>query len=91
VKRKFSLKDLKTYLRSTKIDEKDESRIIEILFWFAFLGVTRKKDGDEKDSYIYDVFYDMKKLKQLAHLNEVMEEDSVTLCIHPAFWPFLEI
>lgn len=92
VKRKFSLRDLKAYLKKAGIEEKyDESRIIEILFWFAFLGVTRKKDGEEKDSYIYDVFYDMKKLKQLAKLTEGMADELVTLCIHPAFWPFLEI
>ena len=91
VKRKFSLKDLRGYLKKARIDENDESKMIEILFWFAFIGVIRKKDGDEIDSYIYDVFYDMKKLKHLAGINEVNDEDSVTLCIHPAFWSFLEI
>ena len=91
VKRKFSLKDLRSYLKKARIDENDESKMIEILFWFAFIGVTRKKDGDEIVSYIYDVFYDMKKLKHLAGLNEANDENSVTLCIHPAFWSFLEI
>ncbi len=85
--RLFSLRDLKEYIKNSGIDT-EEQQIIEILLWFAFLGVTRKQEDENRNIYIYDVFYDMKKLKQLA---KGLRDDSVTMCINPAFWSFLEI
>ncbi|MBW4547696.1 MAG: hypothetical protein KME25_25125 [Symplocastrum torsivum CPER-KK1] len=85
--RLFSLRELKEYIKHSGI-KTEEQQIIEILLWFGFLGVSRKQECENKSIYIYDVFYDMKKLKQLA---KGLRDDSITMCINPAFWPFLEI
>ena len=66
----------------------EQDKVIEILLWFAFLGVCRERNGKNKITYIYDIFYDMKKLKQLA---KGLKDDSVLVSINPAFCPFLEI
>lgn len=83
----LSLKELKDYIKEAGVYV-EEQKLIEILLWFAFIGVTREQEDDKKYIYIYDVFYDMKKLKQLAR---GLRDDSVMMCINPAFWPFLEI
>lgn len=82
----FQLRDLSRYLSEAGVNKEDEYKIIEILFWFAFLGIVR--EGEEREIYIYDVFYDMKKIKRLA---KSFKDETVIICIHPAFWPFLEI
>lgn len=55
--------------------------------WFGFIGVLSAADGEERTTYIYDVYYDMKKLLHLAGLAGNAEK----FYIHPAFWPFLDI
>jgi nucleoside phosphorylase len=91
VPRRFTLADLKIYLRNARIQENDELKIIEILFWFAFIGVTINRNNEEVDTFIYDVFYDMKKLKQLIKPKLEQNDHSISVCIHPAFCPFLDI
>ncbi|MCB2169318.1 MAG: hypothetical protein KQI78_16805, partial [Deltaproteobacteria bacterium] len=68
--------------------ERDIDKLIEILFWFGFLGVRSKKNGEIRDSYIYDVLYDMKKMRRLC---KNFQDGSLIVTIHCAFWPFLEI
>jgi hypothetical protein len=63
-------------------------QLIEMLLWFAFLGVITPLSSEESGVFIYDVQYDMKKLRVLA---KGLKEDSVSLCIHRAFKPFLQI
>ena len=62
--------------------------MIEIFLWFGFLGVKIPSSLDDESTYIYNVYYDMKKLKRLAR---ELSDDDIELTIHKAFWPFLEI
>jgi hypothetical protein len=84
----MSFKDVRDCLTeySFPIDEID--KLIEILLWFGFLGVRRQLEHEISETYIYNVFYDMKKLKRLAG---DLKDENLMLCIHCAFWPFLEI
>jgi hypothetical protein len=84
----LALSDIKDVLKEAKLDNNEIDRLIEILFWFGFLGVRLTKNGDLKDTYIYDVLYDMKKMKRLCNN---FNDDSLIVTIHCAFWPFLEI
>jgi hypothetical protein len=84
----LALGDVKRVLSSSPISQADISRLIEILLWFSFLGVVRQADDGIEETYIYDVYYDMKKLKRLA---ADLIDDTTDLCIHRAFWPFLDI
>jgi hypothetical protein len=65
----------------------DQARIqllIDQLIWYCLLGVVR---GDEEIDYIYDVNYDLKKIRMF----EKRGGDNLIYAIHPAFWPALEI
>ncbi len=84
----MSLSELKEILSEAIDNDKDIERLIEILFWFGFLGIRIKKNCDVKDLYIYDVLYDMKKMKRLC---SNFQDDRMIVTIHCAFWPFLEI
>ena len=83
----FSVGKLKEFIQNSNISI-EQDKVIEILLWFAFLGVCRERDSELKITYIYDIFYDMKKLRQLA---KGLKDDSVLVSINPAFCPFLEI
>lgn len=85
-KSRFSIVEIKGYLEELKISNDKLEKLLEILLWFGFLGIVSQVDG--KECYIYNVHYDIKKLKRLAY---DFKNDSVCLCIHKAFWPFLEI
>jgi hypothetical protein len=61
--------------------------LIEMLFWFGFLGIGNRSEDDE-GVYIYDVHYDMKKMKALA---QRFENDNIQIVINRGFWPFLDI
>lgn len=84
----ISLFDIKMYLKQSPVSEEDFDKLIEILLWFGFLGVKRDDETDRKATYIYDVYYDMKKLKKLAGDLKIDQQEFI---IHKAFWPFLEI
>lgn len=75
-------------LKETGIKENYYEYLVEILMWFAFLGVLSLNDQEPTEIYIYDVYYDIKKLKTLA--GNFKRKDTV-LTIHRAFWPVLEI
>jgi hypothetical protein len=83
-----TLGEIKKTLSDSPVPEDCLNELIEILLWFGFLGVKSSTANDAKETYIYDVFYDMKKLKRLA--GNLQHEDT-PLFIHRAFWPFLEI
>jgi len=59
--------------------------IIELLMWYGVLGVVRSTG---EFSYIYNVNYEMKKLKALASAKR--PEDTL-FCVNPAFWRGLDI
>lgn len=88
VRSPITLAEVRIILQESLLPAEEVNRLVEILLWFGFLGVQTPKSGGTQETYIYDVYYDMKKLKRLAgnlHRNETM------LCIHCAFWPFLDI
>lgn len=83
------LSSIKAILGKANVQSETTKEIlIEVLIWFAFLGVKNPNKGNEKDIFIYDVHYDMKKLRHLA--GNLAEEERLFV-IQKAFWPFLEI
>ena len=68
--------------------EHELERILDLLLWFGVLGVVAKRNGAWQEMYIHEVYYDLMKLKKLA--NDLDDKDAL-LCVHPAFWPFLEV
>jgi hypothetical protein len=73
--------------REAHVPEERWQDLVEILLWFAFIGVVPPSLGAES-TYSYSVYYDMKKLRRLA---KDFEEAAVQFDIHPAFRPFLEV
>lgn len=65
--------------------EKTQS-LVELLLWFGFLGILREEGSA---TYIYDVRYDMKRMRALTSRRK--EEGRLTLRINPAFWRALEV
>lgn len=84
----LKLGKVREYLKELPVSPENENRMIEILLWFGFLGVRINIEINGDATYIYDVYYDMKKLKRLA---QDLENDDLGLAIHRAFWPFLGI
>ncbi len=88
VKHQMNLAELKEILDQAPFTAGQYDAVIEALMWFGFLGILQPKDGALRETYIYDVYYDMKKLQYLAG---GPGKGNVRVCIHPAFWPFLEV
>lgn len=84
----LTLSNLRSILAKSNIPITSYSRMFETLLWFSFLGVVRDSSADLEETFIYDVYYDMKKLKILAGN---LQNESVLFSVHKAFWPFLEI
>jgi hypothetical protein len=76
---------LREHFSDAGIDSAQHDRILEILLWFGFLGVM-KKDGSA--SFIYDVGYNMAKLKALV---DQAGGDTSIYQVNPAFWPGLDL
>ena len=76
---------LHTKLELTAVPRDGWNYMIELLLWYGFLGVVR---SNSEETYIYDVNYEMKKLKAL--LGTRSEQDRV-YAVNPAFWRGLEI
>jgi hypothetical protein len=57
--------------------------LIDLLLWFGFLGVSRPLD---EELFIYDVLYDMKKLRAIR-----AQSETPSYIIHKAFRPFLDV
>jgi hypothetical protein len=62
----LSLSQLHDHLSESSIPHKSYNHIIEILMWFAFIGVANLRNNEPQEIYIFDVFYDIKKLKKMA-------------------------
>jgi hypothetical protein len=84
----LTISELKEKLLSLSLSPEKLIQLIEMLLWFAFFGVVVSRGSEASGVFIYDVQYDMKKLRVLG---KGLVEDSVSLCIHNAFRPFLEI
>lgn len=80
--------EVKAVLSQAKVPPDDFLRVIELLVWFSFLGIVRESGTEVAEVFIYDVYYDMKKMRVLAR---GLEDDGTILCVHKAFWPFLNI
>ena len=83
-----TLREVRDALEQSPVPREQLDQLIEILLWFGFLGVGTSSGGETDETYIYDVYYDMKKLRWLA--GNLQQGDAV-LHIHRAFWPFLGI
>lgn len=81
----LSLEEIYQRLAEADIAESECLKLIEILLWFAFLGVV---DDTGAALYCYSVFYDMKKLRRLAR---DFRDQKQRFAIHPAFRQFLEV
>lgn len=84
----LTLSEIKAKLEPLGLSPERSTELVEMLLWFSFLGVGHASSSDGEGVFIYDVQYDMKKLHVLA---SNLMEDSLTFCIHSAFWPFLEV
>jgi hypothetical protein len=87
-KPRMTVTEIRSILDRTPLTKSEYDVVIEALMWFGFLGIVQSKGGNTEETYIYDVFYDMKKLQYLVG---GVTEGTTRVCIHPAFWPFLEI
>ena len=63
--------------------EANVDETIELLLWYAFLGIRLSASGDEE--YSYDVRYNVRRLLHLV------ETGKATLVVHPAFRTALAI
>ena len=70
-------------LITTTPEEADE--LTELLLWYGFLGILRKST---EVTYIYNVSYEMKKLKALINVRPALD---LVYAINPAFWRGLDI
>ena len=84
----MTMTEVRAILDKTPLIHSEYETVIEALLWFGFLGVLQSREGNNEEIYIYNVYYDMKKLQYLV--NGVQQGQS-RFCIHPAFWPFLDI
>lgn len=68
-----------------KIVETFHEKVLDLLLWYGFLGFVK---DIEDEAYIYDVGYDIKKLRAMI---QSRSENDLLFCINPAFWRGLEI
>lgn len=81
----ISLDELERVLEEAGFDTGQQDRLMDILLWYGVFGVERE---DGALAYIYNVNYDVKRLKVLISR---LERDVRRLVINPAFWAGLEI
>jgi hypothetical protein len=84
----LTISEIKEKLSPLSLSPEKLIELIEMLLWFAFFGVLTSAGPEGSEVFIYDVQYDMKKLRVLA---KGLKGDAVSLSIHHAFRPFLEI
>lgn len=78
--------ELDYYLEKADVtDPKQQSTVTDLLLWYGFLGVVC---ASEENLYIYNVKYDMRRLK--AHI-ALSYPDKPVFHINPAFWAGLDI
>jgi hypothetical protein len=82
--RELAREDVHLLLREGGVKEEDLGKVVDLLLWFGFLGLTQ---GDE-ERYAYQYLYNLAKLKAFV---DSYEAKSTTYCIHPAFRKALEV
>ena len=65
-KRRLTRSEIEAILDRTPLTHEEYGRLVEALMWFGFIGVLRIVEGESREVYIYDVYYDMKKLQHLT-------------------------
>lgn len=78
-------KQLHDYFGRLNLPEDRYDKMIELFLWYGFLGMLRE---DGNSTYIYDVNYDMRKLKALRKKRGASD---MVYAINPAFWAGLDI
>lgn len=81
----FSTASFEETLSEAGFDPEQTQMIREILLWYGVLGVAR--EGGET-AYIYDVNFDVKRLRILI---DRLPDEAPRLVINPAFWSGLEV
>jgi hypothetical protein len=76
---------LRTRLAQTSVPENRWEELIDLLLWYGVIGILRKSCDE---TYIYDVNYEMRKLKALVNTRATTE---LVYVINPAFWRGLDI
>ncbi len=87
-KRHLRYDEVAAILDQSALRHAEYASVIEALMWYGVLGVIQPLEGDLRETYIYNVYYDMKKLQRLA---DGLGQGKASLSIHPIFWPFLEV
>ena len=80
---RLSYDEVCQHLTAAKLADDIHGKVTELLLWFGFLGVSRTL---EEEVFIYDVLYDMKKLKAMRD-----QAKPPIYVIHKAFCPFLDV
>jgi hypothetical protein len=83
----LKLSDIKFKFSSVGLKEETIIKLIEMFLWFAFFGVANLSNPESEGTFIYNVQYDIKKLKVLA---KHLKDDNVAFRIHRSFFPFLQ-
>jgi hypothetical protein len=76
---------LRIRLAQTSVPEDRWEELTDLLLWYGVLGILRKSCDE---TYIYDVNYEMRKLKALVNTRAPTE---LVYVINPAFWRGLDI
>jgi hypothetical protein len=77
-------RDLAVLMKQAGLSEKFQEQIVDFFLYYGFLGVSI--EGDEPE-YIYDLGYNMTRMKVLIAKNG----PAVRYRLNPAFWPGLKI
>lgn len=81
----ISMEHITKALTDAGFDEKQQEALFDIFLWYGVLGVTRE-DGEA--TYIYNVNYDVRRLKILIGR---VDPGASRIAINPAFWSGLEV
>jgi hypothetical protein len=81
----LSVERINQVLTEAGFDEKQREALFEIFLWYGVLGVMR---DDGEAAYIYNVNYDVRRLKILIGR---VESSADRIAINPAFWSGLEV
>ena len=81
---KLSNQELLDILNVNDASHDDKIKLIDLLLWWGFFGVFKEQ---EEVSYIYDVQYNMNRLKALLSKCAAPK----VFQINPAFWTGLDI
>ena len=80
----YSDSELRAIVKESGVQNDKMEKIIEFLLYYGFLGV---QYGKAEPSYIFEMGYDMRKMKVLIRKNA----GALRYIINPAFWPGLGI